>query len=88
MGWQTILSSTDRGSIEFIRRSGMRFTEEQDDLIIRFIFEPGQECFKSQAGTHRVALERDPIYRRGRQVMEPLEWMDRMNDDLYHMRED
>ena len=65
----------------------MRFKEEQDDQLIRFTFEPGQECFTGRAGGHRVPVERDPILRRDSQIMAPLEWLDRMNDDLYKIRE-
>ena len=87
-GWQTVLSASDTVNIEYIRRSGMRFKEEYDDrYLIRFIFEPGQECFTSQASGHRIPLERDPILRRNTQVMAPLEWMDSMNDDLARIKE-
>jgi len=85
-GWQTVLPCTDIANIEYIRRSGMRCKEELDDQLIRFIFEPGQECFKGRGGGHRTPLERDPILSRNRQTMEPMEWLDRMNDDLDQIR--
>ena len=86
-GWQTVLSVSDTPNIEYIRRSGMRYKEEYDDrYLIRFIFEPGQECFKGRAGGHHIPVERDPILKRESQVMEPMEWLDRMNDDLYQLR--
>jgi hypothetical protein len=87
-GWETVLPWGDWANIEYIRSLGMRFREELDDQLIRFIFEPGQECFKGQAGGHRTPIERDPIFRRDSQIMAPLEWLDRMNDDLYRIRED
>jgi hypothetical protein len=65
----------------------MRYKEEYDDrYLFRFVFEPGQECFDGQAGGHRMPLERDPILSRNSQTMEPMEWLDRMNDDLYQLR--
>jgi hypothetical protein len=86
-GWQTVLSASDTANIEYIRRSGMRYKEEYDDrYLIRFVFEPGQECFEGRAGGHRTLIERDPVLKRDSQVMEPLEWLDRMNDDLYQIR--
>ena len=85
-GWQTVLPADDMTNISHIRRSGMRFREEQDGQLIRFVFEPGQECFKGRAGEHRTLIERDPVLKRDSQVMEPLEWLDRMNDDLYQIR--
>jgi hypothetical protein len=33
-----------------------------------------------------MPLERDPILSRNSQTMEPMEWLDRMNDDLYQLR--
>ena len=86
-GWQTILPVSDAANVGYIRRSGMGFREETEGKLIRFIFEPGQECFTGRAGEHRVPVERDPILRRDSQVMAPLEWLDRMNDDLYKIRE-
>ena len=64
----------------------MSFREESEGQLIRFIFEPGQECFKGRAGEHRVLIERDPILQRNNLAMAPLEWLDRMNDDLYQIR--
>jgi len=85
-GWQTILPAGDAGNADYIRRSGMRFQEERDADLVRFTFEPGQECFTGQGGRHRRALERDPVLWRGRQVLEPMEWMDTMNDHLNRYR--
>jgi len=86
-GWQTILPASDTANVGYIRRSGLGFREEAEGQLVRFVFEPGQECFKGRAGDHRVPVERDPILRRDSQVMAPLEWLDRMNDDLYKIRE-
>ena len=66
----------------------MGFREEGQGQLVRFIFEPGQECFKGRAGGHKIPVERDPLLLRNSQVMAPLEWLDRMNDDLYRMREE
>jgi hypothetical protein len=85
-GWQTVLPANDAANAGYIRRSGMGFREESEGQLIRFIFEPGQECFKGRAGDHRTPVERDPILWRDNLVMAPLEWLDRMNDDLYQIR--
>jgi hypothetical protein len=87
-GWQTVLSTNDIANVGYIRRSGLGFREEREGQLVRFIFEPGQECFKGRAGGHRTPVERDPLLRRDNQVMAPLEWLDRMNDDLYRIREE
>ena len=85
-GWETILPWDDIVNIDCIRRSGLAFREERDGQLIRFRFAPGQECFTGRAGEHRVQLEIDPVFRRNNQVMAPLEWMDRMNDNLYYVK--
>ena len=87
-GWQTVLPANDTANIGYIKRSGMGFGEEVEGQLVRFIFGPGQECFKGRAGGHRIPIERDPILLRDSQVMEPMEWLDRMNDDLYRIREE
>ena len=81
------MPANDAINVGYIRRSGLGFREEIDGQLVRFIFEPGQECFKGRAGEHRVPVERDPILRRDSQIMAPREWLDRMNDDLYKIRE-
>ena len=87
-GWQTVLPVNDAANIEYIKRSGMGFREAAEGRLTRFIFEPGQECFEGRAGGHRILIERDPLLLRDTQVMAPLEWMDRMNDALYRLREE
>jgi hypothetical protein len=86
-GWQTILPASDTANVGYIRRSGMGYREETEGQLVRFVFEPGQECFTGRAGEHRVLIERDPILQRNNLAMAPLEWLDRMNDDLYKIRE-
>jgi hypothetical protein len=85
-GWETYLPVDDVKNTSFIRRSGMRFREEQDGLLIRFMFESGQTCFHGLLGEHQILVERDPILLRDNQVMAPMEWLDRMNDNLYQIR--
>jgi len=82
-GWRTILPSTDLGNIEWVRRSGMEFTEEQQDGLIVFHFAPGQQCFDGALGRHRIAHDRDPVMRFNKRIMEPLEYMDHWNDTEY-----
>lgn len=62
-GWVTILDAGDddgRERIDYVRRhSGRRFREEPGvGSLVRFVFEPGQTCFRA----HRKALEREPFY--------------------------
>jgi len=85
-GWQTVLPANDTINAGYIRRSGLGFREESEGQLVRFLFEPGQECFKGRAGEHRTPVERDPILWRDNLVMAPLEWLDSMNDDLYQIR--
>ena len=83
-GWKTILSGSDRGNIELIRRSGMGFGEEwRRDGLVEFTFTPGQECFTGQGGGHKKAVERDAILKKDNRVMEHLEFMDNWNDHIY-----
>ena len=82
-GWRTILPTTDLGNIEWVRRSGMEFTEEQQDGLIVFHFAPGQQCFDGALGRHRIAHDRDPVMRFNKRIMEPLEYMDHWNDAEY-----
>ena len=82
-GWRTILPTTDLGNIEWVRRSGMEFTEEQQDGLIVFHFAPGQQCFDGALGRHRIAHDRDPVMRLNKVIMEPLEYMDHWNDTEY-----
>lgn len=62
-GWRTAIDEATglgQGQAHYIRSmSGRRFTEERlRSGLTAFTFEAGQECFD----THRVALERDPLF--------------------------
>ena len=85
LGWETVLPADDVSNLAYIRRSGLRFREESDGAVVRFIFEPGQECFHGQANKHRTQLERDPIFKRDNTELEPIQFLDDMNDHLYRI---
>ena len=82
-GWRTILPSTDLSNIDWVRRSGMEFTEEQQDGLVVFHFAPGQMCFDGELGRHRIPHDRDPVMSLNKRIMEPLEYMDIWNDTEY-----
>ena len=82
-GWKTILPADDIANIELIRRSGMGFREEREDGLVVFVFTAGQECFTGRGGGHLKAVERDAILKKDNRIMEPLEFMDNWNDQLY-----
>lgn len=59
-GWKTVLAETQTDMIALIYKSGRSFTMKQDGPMRVYRFEPGTKCF--QASTHRVPLERDPLF--------------------------
>ena len=85
LGWETVLPADDISNLEYIRRSGMSFREESDGAVVRFMFAAGQECFTGQANKHRTQLERDPIFKRDSTELEPIQFLDSMNDHLYRI---
>jgi len=91
MGWKTVLPANDEGNIAFIKGLGLRYKEERNDpLLVTFIFEPGQECFKGWLGQHRISLDRPPFFsvvRQGdRRILEPDQWVDYMDRDLRKLK--
>lgn len=87
-GWMTILP-WNSPLINTLRTSGRRFTEERsDDGMIRFVFSPGQECFRSslhRAGNGRPA---DFLWRNREEGRSPArvvgegEWQERFEETL------
>lgn len=59
-GWvTTVIRGSDDEAL--IRRAGRHFVEEPAEAnMVRFVFPPGQPCFR--VSTHRVTLEREPLY--------------------------
>ena len=85
-GWQTVLGGNQIDEIEMIRHSNMRYTEAWiDGTSVVFTFEAGQECFTGQANGHVTNLERDPIYKKNQQVMEPNQWTDGLFETFYQL---
>jgi len=72
-GWAiTVFAGSDDEQV--LRRAGRQFlAEDAGDGFIRFVFPQGQPCFR--VSTHRIALEREPLYfvRRGTWVRDPNE---------------
>jgi hypothetical protein len=85
MGWTTTLSAGNDqlGWIRF--KSGLRFTESTDGLVVKFRFPAGQECFTGRAGQHRIALERDPNFKIDKHQMEFNQWMDDFQENQYQI---
>lgn len=100
-GWRTTLDlSTHQGqsNAAWIRaRSGLRFTVERQGPMDVFTFPAGQRCF--EASTHRISLEREPIFvvrggdHRGnptgmrRLVRDAVAWRDDMGEHLNNLRD-
>jgi hypothetical protein len=63
-GWRTIVderTSLGQAQAHYVRReAGRSFSEHRDAGVTVFEFAAGQECFAS--GTHRRAVEREPLY--------------------------
>ena len=64
-------------------QSGREFTENVDEFTISLTFPPGQPCFS----THRVPIERDPMFiissGRSRRAVDYDEFFDRFNETTY-----
>lgn len=91
LGWKTILPRTDLANIAYLKTFGLRYKEEQNDpLLVTFVFEPGQECFEGRLGHHRTLLDRPPIFtvsRHGnRRVLEWERWVNDMDKDLRQIK--
>ena len=85
LGWETVLPADDVSNLTYIRRSGMSFREESDGAVVRFRFEAGQACFTGPATKHRTQWGRDPIFTRDSTDLEPIQFLDSMNDHLYRI---
>lgn len=61
-GWETAIDlNTELGQAQaayIVKRSGRRFSQEREGDLIRFVFTPGQQCFRE----HKVAVEREPLF--------------------------
>lgn len=61
-GWDTVVdASTDLGARQakyITGKSGRAYYESRDGSMVTYTFTPGQTCF----ATHRLPLEREPIY--------------------------
>ena len=90
-GWKTVLPVNDEANIAFIKRLGLRYRVERNDpLLVTFVFEPGQECFKGRLGQHHTLLERAPFFsvtKMGdRRMLEWDQWIDYMDTDLRKLK--
>ena len=87
LGWKTVLPIRDEANIRYIKSLNLRYREERNDpLLVTFVFEPGQECFKGRLGQHQVPLDRPQHFtltRHGdRRMMEWERWINDMDRDL------
>lgn len=90
-GWATTVL-VGSGDEALVRRSGRRFVvTDADPGFVRFVFEPGQACFR--AGQHQVPVGREPLYvarsgdwrgcpRRDTRQMRGADWLDKFRTDL------
>ena len=95
-GWISILSptqiepTTGELAVDILRteckRTNRYYTEEQiEENLIKFHFEAGQACFRSE--THVNSVEKIPLlYLNGQSIAEPRRWTDYFNEDLYQFK--
>ncbi len=90
-GWRTRVPKNAVELLAAARSSGRRFVEcETEDGMIEFVFEPGQECFRSSL--HRVPLDRPALHviRDGRNDPRRVSaqgWHDDLGEHLSRIRE-
>lgn len=86
-GWKTILPKEHDG-VQWIRETQLRYTEVNNENMIEFIFEAGQECFKRNE--HYVSLDKPAIYAirdsLGTKRQEANEWVDKFNNHLTKLK--
>jgi hypothetical protein len=82
-GWRTAVPNASPQAQYIRAKSERAFTEERDGALVVFTFKPGQRCFASD--THRVVLEREPVFLKQRgdwrtsgqmKALEPTQWLD------------
>lgn len=87
-GWVTRVPN-DSPQAYYIRKdSGRRFIERyEEEGMVEFHFEPGQECFQGPKHQHRILLGRTPIFIKEtverRRRMDWTEFSDDMNENAY-----
>ena len=94
MGWVTKIEvGSDMDS--YIREvsKGKKYKLIREGDLNAYYFESGQECFKGQAGQHRIKLERGAWLTKNAPIRSPLfleqkamdvdKWIDEFNEDSY-----
>jgi len=94
MGWVTrVAIGSDMDS--YIREvsKGKKYKMVREGDLNAYYFESGQECFKGQAGQHRIKLERGAWLTKNAPIKSPLfleqkamdvdRWIDEFNEDSY-----
>lgn len=85
-GWQTVVPEGSPQAGYIRHQSGRRFKEEKSgDGLVRFVFYPGQSCFR----THQLPTDRVPIFSQEqngeRKVQESDRWFDEFNEHSYRL---
>jgi len=93
LGWVTkvVIGSDNDLYIRADRKRRYKMVKEGD--LHNYIFEAGQQCFRSEAGAHYIRLERGPWLtvnaldrqpsRLERDAMESERWIDEFNEQSY-----
>tara|TARA_R110002020_G_scaffold120129_2_gene273689 strand:- start:3349 stop:3648 length:300 start_codon:yes stop_codon:yes gene_type:complete len=94
MGWVTKIEvGSNMNSYITDISKGKKYKLIREGDLNAYYFEAGQECFKGQAGQHRIKLERGAWLTRNASSRSPLfleqnamdvdEWIDEFNEDSY-----
>lgn len=95
-GWRTIVPAGSDSDLWLEHHSGRHFIRNvvpQPDgaRLAEYVFAPGQQCFRGQAGEHKLPLHRPPILTH-RLTARPLirlapnEFVDRMGEHLIRIK--
>ena len=83
MGWVTkvIVGSDMEGYVKADKTRKYKVVNQGE--INEYYFEAGQQCFRGEAGVHYKKLERGPVLRKGRRILEADRWIDEFNEQSY-----
>ena len=86
-GWRTVIDeATTMGQQQahYIRReSGRQYREAKNEMgLTVFTFEAGQRCF----GRHRIAIERDAVFKKNGLGMFGWDWFDDFKENSHKLQ--
>lgn len=91
LGWQTVVPTRSIQADYIRRRSGRRFREEAGpEGLARFVFEPGQTCFREHTAPIEGAMPilRESVGSKIRTFSEWEQWSDAMNEHVHRVQLD